>query len=110
MPLRDHEFKKGEGGRPKGVQNHLTRTVKETVLAVFNDLQTDPKVNLKSFAKKYPRDFYMIASRLIPTEINARFNKVTLEIVRTITIPEHTVIPERAASMPASSNGNGKAI
>lgn len=83
MPKSDTQFKKGEApGRPKGAKNHLTKTVKETVLAVFNDIQSDPKVNLKSFAKNHPRDFYQIASRLIPTEINAKFNKVTLEIVR----------------------------
>lgn len=76
------QFKPGNKGKPKGAQNHLTKTVKETVLSVFNDLQADPKANLKAFAKKYPRDFYQIAAKLIPTEINAKLNKVTLEIVR----------------------------
>lgn len=79
---RRGQFKEGNSGRPKGAQNKLTKTVKETVLAVFNELQDDNKHNLKSFAKKYPRDFYQIAARLIPTEINAKLNKVTLEIVR----------------------------
>jgi len=66
-------FKKGEApGRPKGVQNKITRTVKETVLSVFNDLQADPKHNLKKFAENYPRDFYTIAAKLIPTEISAK--------------------------------------
>lgn len=64
------QFKPGNHGKPKGTQNKLTRTVKESVLAVFNDLQSDPKHNLKAFAKKYPRDFYNIAARLIPTEIS----------------------------------------
>lgn len=76
-------FTKGNPGKPKGATSHLTRTVKETVLAVFNDLQSDPKANLQSFAKKYPRDFYQIAAKLIPTEINAKLSKVTVEIVRT---------------------------
>jgi hypothetical protein len=65
-------FEKGKektGGREKGVQNHLTKTVKETVLEVFNKLQEDPKANLEQFAKKYPREFYQIAAKLIPTEI-----------------------------------------
>jgi hypothetical protein len=78
-------FTKGNGGgRPKGVQNKLTKTVKETVLSVFNDIQTDPKVNLKAFAKKHPRDFYQIAAKLIPTEIkgDVKVTKVALEIVR----------------------------
>lgn len=60
------------GGRTKGSENKLTKTVKETVLSVFTDLQNDPKHDLKAFAKKYPRDFYNIASKLIPTEVNAK--------------------------------------
>jgi hypothetical protein len=64
-------FEKGQGGRPPGSTNLLTRTVKETVLSVFNELQTDPKHNLKAFAKSNPKDFYIIAAKLIPTDIAA---------------------------------------
>lgn len=73
-------FEKGKektGGRQKGVQNHLTKTVKETVLEVFNKIQDDPNVNLEQFAKKYPREFYQIAAKLIPTEITGNI-KTTL--------------------------------
>lgn len=73
-------FEKGKektGGRQKGVPNHLTKTVKETVLEVFNKIQDDPKVNLEQFAKKYPREFYQIAAKLIPTEITGNI-KTTL--------------------------------
>jgi hypothetical protein len=64
------KFKKGEAtGRPKGAQNKLTRTVKETVLAVFDDLQSDPRSNLLSWGKDNPTEFYKIAAKLIPTEI-----------------------------------------
>lgn len=66
-------FKKGETGNPygrkKGEPNKITRTVKETVLAVFNDLQVDPKANLLSWGKENPTEFYKIASKLIPTEV-----------------------------------------
>lgn len=68
-------FIKGQSGnlngKPKGVQNKITKTVKETVLAVFNEIQSDPKVKLSQFAKDYPRDFYTIAAKLIPTEVSA---------------------------------------
>lgn len=67
---------KGTGGRPQGAKNHLTTTVKEKVLSVFNDLQSDEKANLEAFAKKYPRDFYQIAAKLIPTEITGTMKKV----------------------------------
>lgn len=72
MPKEETQFKKGEGGRPKGVQNKLTRTVKETVLAVFNDLQSDPEANLLSWAQQEPTEFYKIASKLIPTEVKGQ--------------------------------------
>lgn len=70
-------FEKGQGGRPKGATNLLTRTVKGTVLDVFNKLQepdeSNPdKMSLEKFAEKYPRDFYAIAAKLIPTEITAK--------------------------------------
>lgn len=62
-------FKAGNPGRPAGTPNKLTKTVKETVLAVFNNLQDDPKANLEDWAKKEPTEFYRIAAKLIPTEI-----------------------------------------
>lgn len=83
MGISKTSFKPGEAkGRPPGTPNKLTRTVKETVLAAFNDLQSDPKNNILAFAKSNPRDFYQIAAKLIPTEINAKVSKMTLEIVR----------------------------
>lgn len=67
-------FEKGNSGRPKGSQNKLTKTVRETILEAFNKLQEDPKVNIVQFAKDYPRDFYTIAAKLIPTEIRGTIN------------------------------------
>lgn len=68
-------FVKGKSGnpagRPEGAISPYTATVKETVLRVFRELQTDPEHDLKAFAKKYPRDFHIIAAKLIPTEIKA---------------------------------------
>ena len=65
------QFKPGNPGKPKGAVSHLTKTVKETVLEVFNKLQADPVHDLAAFAKKNPRDFYAIAAKLIPTEVKA---------------------------------------
>lgn len=69
-------FKKGDkkpenSGRKEGTPNALTRTVKETVLAVFNELQNDPTANLVSWAKSEPTEFYKIASKLIPMDVSA---------------------------------------
>lgn len=64
-------FQKGNKGKPKGATNLITRTVKETVLAAFNDLQNDPKANILNWGLDNPTEFYKIAAKLIPTEVNA---------------------------------------
>lgn len=73
--MSNGRFEKGNKGKPKGAVNKLTRTVKETVLAVFNDLQEDPQANLATWAKGEPTEFYKIASKLIPTEVTATVKK-----------------------------------
>lgn len=70
------------GGRTKGTPNKLTKTVKETVLAVFNELQEDPEHDLRAFAEQYPRDFYQIAAKLIPTELTAKVEATVIKVVR----------------------------
>lgn len=80
-------FKKGEGkpagsGRKKGSQNKLTRTVKETVLAAFNELQDDPKANIVAWGKRNPKDFYAVAAKLIPTEITGQIEQTVIKVVR----------------------------
>lgn len=65
-------FQPGNPGRPKGIPNKLSRTVRETVLEVFNKLQDDPANNLEAFAINEPVEFYRIAAKLIPTEVNAK--------------------------------------
>lgn len=85
MPSTDTQFKPGEAkGRPPGVKNKLTRTVKQAVLDCFNELQEDPKHNLLAFAKKYPRDFYNISAKLIPSEITADVTSAGEKITPTI--------------------------
>lgn len=73
-------FLPGNPGRQQGQLNKLTKTVKETVLAVFNDIQDDPKINLKAFAEKYPRDFYAIAAKLIPSDIKATIETENVKV------------------------------
>jgi len=69
-------------GREKGTPNKLTKTVKETVLNVFMDLQQDPKTSLTAFAIKYPKDFYQIAAKLIPTELTGDLGKdITIKVI-----------------------------
>lgn len=77
------KFEKGHdkvGGRKTDTPNNLTKTVKDTVLSVFLELQQDPKVKLSQFAKDFPRDFYNIAAKLIPTEVNANIQVNTIKV------------------------------
>ena len=68
---RGKAFEKGNRMAANRGPNKITRTVKETVLEVFNKIQGNPKLNMEQFAKDYTRDFYNIAAKLIPTEVQA---------------------------------------
>lgn len=68
------KFVKGGTGRPPGAKNVVNRTVKETVLEVFNKLQQG-KNSLEAWAEEEPTEFYKIASKLIPTELTGTVKK-----------------------------------
>ncbi len=67
------KFEKGQSGnttgKPPGTINKINRIFKELVLETVNALNENPETSLLEFAKKYPRDFWAIAARLIPTEV-----------------------------------------
>ena len=73
-------FEVGNSGRPKGSENKLTKTVKETFQKVFNDLQEDPETNLESFATKYPKEFHQIVAKLIPTDVKATIETENVKV------------------------------
>jgi hypothetical protein len=79
-------FEKGKprpanAGRKEGSTNKLTKTVKEKVLEVFNELQEDPTANMLSWAKEEPTEFYKIAAKLIPADINAKVEGKIIEVI-----------------------------
>lgn len=59
-------------GRKKGTPNKLTKTVKEAFENAFNAMQEQPGVKLEEWGKENPTEFYKLASKLIPSEINAK--------------------------------------
>lgn len=71
-------FQKGNAGKPKGAVAKLTRTFKDLVTNAIEALQEDPKANIIAWAKENPTDFYKIASRLIPSEVNATIDQKEL--------------------------------
>ena len=67
-------FKKGQqkkGGRAKGTQNKITTTFKQMVMDTLEAIQGHKTANLQAWAEKNPTEFYKIAGKLIPTELNA---------------------------------------
>jgi hypothetical protein len=70
---------KKTGGREKGSLNVTSRSMKETVISTLEWLQTQPRSNMRDWAKDNPTPFYQIAAKLIPTEVNATV-KETIEV------------------------------
>lgn len=77
------KFEIGNKEGTKRGPNKLTRTVKGTVLDVFNELQESEEHNLKKFAENHPKEFYIIAAKLIPTEL---MGNVTTTVTHKITL------------------------
>jgi hypothetical protein len=70
-------------GRPKGVKNKTTLAMKEAISCVYNDLQEDTGEehgHFKAWAKENQTEFYKIAAKLIPIDVNANVDG-GLEIV-----------------------------
>lgn len=76
------KFKAGNAGKPKGAKNKITKTVKERVLDTFNSLQEDNRANLTQWAKENPTEFYKIAAKLIPTEVDATVTANVITVIR----------------------------
>ena len=56
-------------GRPKGARNKVTRALKESLLATFEEI--GGLEAMATWARKNQTEFYKICARLIPTEVNA---------------------------------------
>jgi hypothetical protein len=75
-------YKKGEGGRPKGASNKLTKTFKELVSETVQKLNDNPKTTMENWAVQNQTEFWKIASKLIPTEVQAKVEATIVKVVR----------------------------
>ena len=76
------------GVRAKGTHNKVTRTVKDIIASVFNELQSMdgdtpkyPGAHMLDWAIREPSEFYKVAVRLIPTELAGGISH-TIQIVK----------------------------
>lgn len=66
-------FAPGQSGNPAGKKpgtpNRFTRSVREAFEAAFNHLQDLDGVKLEDWAQENPEEFYKLAARLIPAQM-----------------------------------------
>lgn len=72
-------------GRPKGVPNKVTKTVRETFERVFTQLQQSDTASLEVWAEGNPTEFYRLCSKLIPAQVEA---KVDAHVTIATGVPE----------------------
>lgn len=72
MPAKKGQSKTKGSGRTKGTPNKITRTFKEAMLAVFNQLGGE--THLLGWAKGDPAGFYRIMARFVPPGAPVRLN------------------------------------
>lgn len=67
------------GGSRKGKPNKTTLAMKEAISSVYADLQAEAGSehgHFKGWAEQNPTEFYKIAAKLIPQDVNANVNGV----------------------------------
>ena len=77
--MKDWQFKEGNSGRPVGAVNKVNKLIKDVVFDTFHDIQNDPDAKKKradffTWAKDNPKDFYLIASKLIGIQVTHEGN------------------------------------
>lgn len=70
MALKKGSSKIPQSGRKAGTRNKTTQAIKGVIESVFNDLQSHPEVNLYSWAVLNPTEFYKLAMKLLPYQVD----------------------------------------
>jgi hypothetical protein len=71
-------------GRPKGVKNKTTLAMKDAISSVYADLQSetgDGHGHFKAWAKDNPTEFYKIAAKLIPMQVDANVDLIGMPAI-----------------------------
>jgi hypothetical protein len=71
MAFKKGQVQKAGPGRPKGVANKANRMFMEALSDAVEAMQNSKDHNLFAWGKKHPTEFWKIASKLLPTSIQA---------------------------------------
>jgi hypothetical protein len=74
-------------GWQKGTPNRVTRAIREHFAEAFELLQEDKTVNLISWAKANPTEFYRLASKLIPLQLETETQQAPQTIIQIVPDP-----------------------
>jgi UV DNA damage repair endonuclease len=72
------------GGRMKGTPSKITKSVREQFASAFYELQEDSDVNLVAWGKDNPTEFYRLASKLIPLQLETEMESKPQTIIQII--------------------------
>jgi len=79
------------GGRQVGTPNKVTTIFKDAVRTVYEDIGGNAA--FAAWAKENPTEFYRIAARLIPTEMDSQGTKINVTINRFPSQIEDALLP-----------------
>ena len=74
--MGDGKFKPGNPGKPKGAVTKSTKLVKDVFAEVFTALQDGGASDLEIWARNNTTEFYKLASRLIPMQVEDNSRQV----------------------------------
>lgn len=81
MALKKGNGKMPNSGRKAGTRNKTTKAVKDVIEATFSKLQQHPKANLFDWAVSNTTDFYKMAMKLIPLQIETSDQVNTFTVI-----------------------------
>lgn len=85
---------KKTGGRVKGSVNKATKSMREHFAEAFDLLQEHETHKLSKWAETNPTEFYRLASKLIPTKVEADIQQPVQTIIQIIPDPNSAPIAD----------------